>query len=178
MFYIFIACCQGCRCCGWRNCIGDSCWKGRVQCDGKPSHVGKPLTRESLICPAAAYLWIFRSTFLKVFVTVSTAESLVFPFLLDTRSVQFQRCVRTEPIVTNYTFSTASCQRCLSCERGPVSFLSVWEMHSLCFSPLLTSTFMLIMCLFTLRLRGGVFLILYFTFRTVRSETLTWRVGE
>lgn len=38
MFYIFIACCQGCYCCGWLNCIWDSCWKGRVWLDWKPSH--------------------------------------------------------------------------------------------------------------------------------------------
>lgn len=69
-----------------------------MQYDGKPSHFGKPLTLECLICPTTACLSISRSTFLKIFVLVSTAKSLVFPFLLNTRSIQFQWRVRTDEL--------------------------------------------------------------------------------
>lgn len=52
--------------------------------------------------------------------------------------------------------------------------LPVWEMPNLCFSPLLTSFFMLIICLFTLWLLGSIFLILI---SLLMQRTLRFSLG-
>lgn len=135
-----------------------------VLCDWKPSHFRKPL--------AESCVFFFFFVFFCVCVRVRVVcVCVVFTLMNLATSLQ-------------YAFSSASCHWCLSCERRPPAFFlrvcvcvcreARWrEKCTVC--TFLTSTFMLMISLFTLRLPGNIFLILYFT--VLPAVWLNWPGG-